>query len=278
MSRPPQAHAKPKVNGLAERDDHALRLPTLQEARKALEDHLATFPGTHEECYGHPEKERARQFWLERKDLLKTALEVAQRTDAGRWKKVPVPTHAPVLPVPSPSKEEPSMTARKTFEELLATRLARLNRYVEADRRRDASNLRAQIVALCQEYGRDVPKMPENQGGRQGKGGRRAAWRREDVPAADLAGAIQNCAEAFATTPEAIAQAMEASTYRAEPAGAVAACCGLIARARGLVWRVLESLEELPRAQRIACASEVEALIDAAQMARRITSTKEIAC
>ena len=170
------------------------------------------------------------------------------------------------------------MTARKTFEELLATRLDRLNRYVEADRRRDASNLRAQIVALCQEYGRDVPKMPENQGGRQGKGGRRAAWRREDVPAADLAGAIQNCAEAFATTPEAIARAVEASTYRSEPPEAVAACCGLIARARGLVWRVLESLEELPRAQRIACASEVEALIDAAQMARRITSTKEIAC
>lgn len=278
MSRPPQAHAKPKVVGPAERDDQALRLPTLAEARKALEDHLATFPGTHEECYGHPEKERARQFWLERKELLKTALEVAQRTDAGRWRSVPVPTHAPVPHAPVPSHEEPPMTARKTFEELLATRLDRLNRYVEADRRRDASNLRAQIVALCQEYGRDVPKMPENQGGRQGKGGRRAAWRREDVPAADLAGAIQNCAEAFATTPEAIAEAMEASTYRAEPAEAVQACRRLAREARSLVYQLLARLEVMPETQRLACAPDAERLARATESARLLSQNQEIAC
>jgi hypothetical protein len=170
------------------------------------------------------------------------------------------------------------MTARKTFEEHLATRLARLNRYVEADRRRDASNLRAQIVALCQEYGRDVPKMPENQGGRQGKGGRRAAWRREDVPAADLAGAIQNCAEAFATTPEAIAEAMEASTYRAEPAEAVQACRRLAREARSLVYQLLARLEVMPGTQRLACAPDAERLARATESARLLSQNQEIAC
>lgn len=273
MSRPPQPHTKPKVNGPHERDESALRLPTVAEAQQALEEHQRTYPGSHEECFGTPEKERARQFWLERRDVLRSALEAAQRTEAARWKPVPIPEI-------QPAKEAKNMTAKKTFEELLASRMERLNRYVEADRRRDASNLRAQIVVLCREYGRDVPKMPENQGGRRGHGGRRAAWRSETEaapPAADLAGAIQNCAEAFKTTPEAIAQAMEASTYRPEPPEAVAACCDLIARARGLVWRVLEGLEGLPRSQRLACASEVEDLFAAAQLARRIAG-KEIAC
>lgn len=276
MSRPPQAHAKPKVNGLAERDDQALRLPTLQEARKALEDHLATFPGTHEECYGHPEKERARQFFLERKAVLQTAVEAAERSEASRWKPVDVST----------LEQKNAMTAKKPFEEVLAGMQARLARYVADDNRRNASNLRSQIRVLCEENGHPVPALMESKGGRQGRGGRSVVRGGPSVaapvpapePMPDLTTAIQNCAEAFATTPEAIARAVEASTYRSEPPEAVAACCGLIARARGLVWRVLESLEELPRAQRIACASEVEALIDAAQMARRITSTKEIAC
>ena len=273
MSRPPQAHAQPKVIGPHDREE--VRVLTVAEARKALEDHLATCPGSHAECFGHPEKERKRREWIEKKALRVADLEMAQRAATVGWKPVDVST-----------LEQKNMTAKKPFEEVLAGMLARLARYVESDSRRNASNLRSQIRVLCEENGHPVPALMESKGGRQGRGGRSVVRGGPSVaapvpapePMPDLPGAIKNCAAALATTPEAIARAVEASTYRSEPPEAVAACCGLIARARGLVWRVLESLEELPRAQRIACASEVEALIDAAQMARRITSTKEIAC
>lgn len=276
MSRPPQAHAKPKVNGLAERDAAAIRLPTLEEARKALEDHLATFPGTHEECYGHPERERARQFWLERKAVLQTAVEAAERSEASRWKPVDVST----------LEQKNAMTAKKTFEEVLAGMQARLARYVADDNRRNASNLRSQIRVLCEENGHPVPALMESKGGRQGRGGRSVVRGGPSVaapvpapePMPDLTTAIQNCAEALATTPEAIAEAMEASTYRAEPAEAVQACRRLAREARSLVYQLLARLEVMPETQRLACAPDAERLARATESARLLSQNQEIAC
>lgn len=68
--------------------DDEVALPTVAEARAELDAHTATCPGSHFECYGNLEKERARLAWIEHKHLLQTQLEVAreaERMEAQRW-------------------------------------------------------------------------------------------------------------------------------------------------------------------------------------------------
>ena len=149
MPRPKAPHAIPKVH---EDQRQPIHIPTVQEAEAALEAHNQTCPGLPLEVYGDPIRERLRQQWLDQKDDLKSALDMARRFDCAHWKDVPIP---------EPHKETP-MPIKKTNQEKLQTMLTRLDRLISEGKGRQASNLKCHIRTHCELTGLPVPQMPTN--------------------------------------------------------------------------------------------------------------------
>ncbi len=144
----------------------ALQAPSVSEARAALEAHEAACPGTHLDCYGNPAKERARQAWVDRKALLKSALDLAERCAGQGWREVspgPAPQPGP-QPISIPDPEDTPMPRSKTPEQKLDTMLARLRAYITQGKPRLASTLRSQIRAFCEREGIPCHLLPPNRG------------------------------------------------------------------------------------------------------------------
>lgn len=167
MTRPPQPHAQPKVNGPHEREE--AEVLSVEDARLALEAHLLTCPGTHFECYGNRELERKRLVWLEDKAKRETTLAAAIGAAAARWKAVEHPLYTQKAEVPAADQveappeaahdpvERPAAPARPlTLEEQFEAKLARL-RTLGPESRRRAAYIRWELRNLCKAMGRAVP-------------------------------------------------------------------------------------------------------------------------
>lgn len=165
MARPPQPHAQPKIH---EDQPQPLRpFPTVAEAKEALAAHERACPGSHFDCFGHPEKELARQAWLTEKALLQADLDAATRTSAATWRSVPISTPIPKEPNPMPVKSTPQAK--------LESMLARLAKYVNSGDKHQyhlASNLRSKIRGHCEQEGIPVPVLPVTPAQAHGNGRR----------------------------------------------------------------------------------------------------------
>jgi hypothetical protein len=61
-------------------------MPTVAEAQADLAAHESTCPGSHFECFGNPDLERARLRWIYTKDHLKALLRMAREAEKTGWK------------------------------------------------------------------------------------------------------------------------------------------------------------------------------------------------
>lgn len=63
-----------------------IALPSLEDARKALEAHLKTCPGSYLECYGNRTLEHERSTYLGKKHHLEAILKMCEESERGGWR------------------------------------------------------------------------------------------------------------------------------------------------------------------------------------------------